>query len=147
MLLAVIPLSGCILSGSPEEKTVGDNNSSLENYNAEMLAAALEEHPDFPALNPGEPAIEEVEVGEDTVTIKYSSEIELRPHEAVTVTDPDSGKEVWSEATSSDYFITLVKTWETDEGTVKNFWKYKYNPQKDEVSLVEEKNNADKVSQ
>lgn len=120
-------------------------SSSLHNYNYEMIAKALEEHPNFPDLNPNESKTDEVTKGENTVTVTYSTSTEINSHDSTTTTT-DRGKK-WKEATTADYFVTLKKVRETSDGNIESYWKYRYNPQTDEVTMVESKDNDYKINQ
>lgn len=142
LLFAISILSGCNSLGSSEKDEAGSSSSvsnSLENYNTEMVTEALKEHPNFPKLNPNEPKTEEVAKGENNVTVTYSINTESISHGSTT-TNTDSG-EKWEEATTADYFVTLNKVWKTKDGNIESYWKYRYNPQTDEVKLVESKDN------
>ena len=138
-------LFGC----SQEQKTqTVTTSSSLHNYDFEMNTEALKYHPDFPKLTLNESTItEEVVHGENTYTVTYSSKTEVNSHGPKVTTDPkNEDTEVWKEDSSADYYITLIKEWETDEGNVKSYWKYKYIPQTKEIELVESEDNDNKIN-
>jgi len=129
-------LMGCSVEQKSQTVTT---NSSLHNYDFEMITNALKIHPDFPKLTLSESSItEEIIQGENKYTVTYSWKTEVNSHGPTITTDPKNEDiEVWTEETSTDYFITLIKEWETNKGTVKSYWKYKYIPQTNEMKLVE----------
>ncbi|UOQ84915.1 hypothetical protein [Gracilibacillus salinarum] len=56
--------------------------------------------------------------------------INVMPHESI-VSD-----RVWKEAGTAAYVITLTKLVKSDQDEEEYFWKYAYEPQKDEVELI-----------
>lgn len=124
-------------------------SSSLHNYDTEMISEALKNHSDFPKLTINESSkIEEIVRGENTFKVTYSWETGLNSHGSTVKTDPQNkSKEIWTEDTSANYFITLIKEWETVEGTVKSYWKYQYIPQTNKIELLESEDNDNKNSQ
>lgn len=138
-------LVGC--SQGQKTQTV-TTNSSLHNYDYEMIAEALKNHPDFPKLTVNESSItEEVIHGENTFKVTYSWETGLNSHDSATKTDPNNkNTEIWTEDTFTDYFITLIKEWETVEGNVKSYWKYQYIPQTNKIELLESEDNDNKIN-
>ena len=141
ILFAVISfmLVGC----SQEEKTQTVTiSNSLHNYDLEMITEALKHHSDFPALTINETSItEEVMQGENTFKVIFSWKTEINPHRSTIKKDPNNHTDIWTEASSADYYITLIKEWETDKDNIKSYWKYKYIPQTNEMELLESEDN------
>ena len=139
-------LVGC--SQGQKTQTV-TTSSSLHNYDSEMITAALKNHSDFPKLTINESSITvEIIRGENTFKVTYSWETGLNPHDSTVKTDPkNKSTEIWTEDTSADYFITIIKEWATVEGTVKSYWKYRYIPQTNKIELLECEDNDNKISQ
>ena len=144
--LIIVALVGC--SQEQQTQTV-TTNSSLHNYDSQMITEALKNHPDFPKLTPNESSItEEVVQGENTYTVIYSWKTEGNSHGPTVTTDPGNKDiEEWTEASSADYYITLTKDWETEKGNIKSYWKYKYIPQTNAIELVESENNDSQINQ
>ena len=128
---------------SQEEKAqTVTTNSSLHNYDFEMITEAIKHHADFPKLTINETSIiKEVMQGEKTFKVVFSWKTEIDPHRSTIEKDPNNHTDIWTEDSSADYFITLMKEWETDKGNIKSFWKYKYIPQINEIELVESEDN------
>jgi hypothetical protein len=152
LLIAIISLFGCSLSESsqevkPELESSSSGGSSLHNFDTEMLTEGLKNHPDFPELNIDETETEEVTASGRELTVTYSSKTEIRPNGTGTTPSPENGDEEWSEETQAEYFITLKKVWETEQGNVESYWKYEYDYQNDEVKLIESEDNDNKVNQ
>ena len=141
VLFAVISLMlvGC----SQEEKTqTVTTGSSLHNYDYEMITEALKNHPDFPKLTINETSItEEVMQGENRFKVVFSWKTEINPHRSTIKKDPNNHTDIWKEDSSADYYIILMKEWETDKGNVRSYWKYKYIPQTKEMELLESEDN------
>ena len=91
--------------------------------------------------------IEEVVYQENTYTVTYSFETEVYSHGPTVAIDPPKNEdiEVWTEGSSADHYITLIKDWETEEGNMRSYWKYKYIPQSNEIELVESEDNDYKI--
>ena len=135
-----IALVGC--SQVQKTQTVSIS-SSLHNYDFEMITKASKNHSDFPKLTLNETTkVEEVVFQENTYTVTYSFETEVYSHGPTVAIDPkNEDREVWKEDATADYYITLIKDWEIEEGNVKSYWKYKYIPQTNEIELVESEDN------
>lgn len=140
-LLILLTAIGITLFGcSQVQKTqTFSTSSTLHNYDSEMITEALKNHTDFPKLTINETSItEEVQHGENTIKVTYSWETEINSDgSTVTIDKEKEDNEVWTEASSADYFITLTKESETDKGNVMSYWKYQYFPQTNEIQLVE----------
>ena len=141
ILFAVI----CFMFGGCSQEEKGQTvttSSSLHNYDFEMITEALKDHSDFPKLTINETSItEEVIQGEKTFKVVFSWIAEINPHSSTIKKDPDNHTDIWTEASSADYYIILMKEWETDKGNVKSYWMYKYIPQMNEMELVESEDN------
>jgi len=141
VLFAVISfmLVGC----SQEEKTqTVTTSSSLHNYDYEMITEALKHYSDFPKLTINETSItEEVMQGGNTFKVVFSWKTVINSHRSTIKKDPNNHTDIWTEHSSADYYIILMKEWETDKGNVKSYWKYKYIPQTNEMELVESEDN------
>lgn len=113
-----------------------------------MITEALKNHPDFPKLTHNELSIvEEVVHGGNKYTVTYSAKIELNSHGPTITTDPKNKNiRVWTEESLADYYITLIKEWETVEGTVKSYWKYQYIPQTNKIELLDSEDNDNKIN-
>ncbi|MFY3791870.1 hypothetical protein ACOQFO_09280 [Ureibacillus sp. MALMAid1270] len=131
-----ITLFGC--SQVQKTQTVS-TSSTLHNYDSEMITEALKNHTDFPKLTINETSItEEVQNGGNTIKVTYSWKTDINSDgSTVTIDKEKEDNEVWTEASSADYFITLTKESETDKGNVMSYWKYQYFPQANEIQLVE----------
>ncbi|CAM5215433.1 hypothetical protein UACE39S_02455 [Ureibacillus acetophenoni] len=140
-LLILLTAIGITLFGcSQVQKTqTFSTSSTLHNYDSEMITEALKNHTDFPKLTINETSItEEVQHGENTIKVTYSWKTEINSDGSTVTTDKENeDTEVWTEASSADYFITLTKESETDKGIVISYWKYQYFPQTNEIQLVE----------
>lgn len=140
-LLILLTAIGITLFGcSQVQKTqIVSTSSTLHNYDSEMITEALKNHTDFPKLTINETSItEEVQHGENTIKVTYSWKTEINSDgSTVTIDKEKEDNEVWTEASSADYFITLTKESETDKGNVMSYWKYQYFPQTNEIQLVE----------
>nr|WP_106779279.1 hypothetical protein [Lysinibacillus timonensis] len=136
-------ISFALVGCSQEHKSQNvATNSSLHNYDFEMITEALKKHPDFPKLNANDSITEDYVNGENTYTVTYTSKTDVNSHGPTITTDPNNeNSEMWIEESSADYFITLIQEWETNEGDVKSYWKYKYIPQTNEIELVESEDN------
>ena len=108
-----------------------------------MLSKVLELHPNFPELHPNESKKENITSEGKTVTVAYSSKTEIIPYESETIMNTDTGETKWVEAGSAIYYITLKKIWNIQNGEIESYWKYKYDYQANEVTLVETENNDD----
>jgi len=144
--LISLVLVGC--SQAQKTQTI-TTNSSLHNYDYEMITEALKNHPEFPKLTVNETSItEEVIHGENTFKVNYSWEVGLNLHDSTVKTDPNNkNKEIWNESTFADYFITLIKEWETVEGNMKSYWKYQYIPQTNKLELIESEDNDIEINE
>lgn len=148
LLLFLTVISFTLIGCSQNQNNqIVTTSSSLHNYDFEMIAEALKNHPDFPKLTLDQSSItEEVTHGENSLMITYSWKTEINSHGPTVTIDPENeDTEVWTEASSADYFITLTKKWETDKGYVTSYWKYRYFPQSNELKLVEKEENDNKV--
>ena len=143
IFILFIVISFMLVGCSQEEKTqTVTTSSSLHNYDFEMITEALKDHSDFPKLTINETSItEEVIQGEKTFKVVFSWIAEINPHSSTIKKDPDNHTDIWTEASSADYYIILMKEWETDKGNVKSYWMYKYIPQMNEMELVESEDN------
>ncbi len=147
ILFAIISfaLVGCC----PEQKTqTVTTSSSLHNYDSEMISEALKNHTDFPKLTINESAItNEVIRGENNFKVTYSWETGLNSHDSTAKADSkNKNTEISTEDTFADYSITLIKEWETVDGTVKSYWKYQYIPQTNKIELLESEDNDNKIN-
>ena len=146
ILFAIISftLVGC--SQGQKTQTV-TTSSSLHNYDYEMITAALKNHLDFPKLTTNETLItKEVIHWERTSKVAFSWKTEIKSHGSTTKTDQKKNNtEISTEDASVDYYIILMKEWETDKGNGKSYWKYKYIPQTNEIKLVESEDNDNVV--
>ncbi|KGR79086.1 hypothetical protein [Ureibacillus manganicus] len=143
-------ISFALIGCSQVQKTqTVTTSSSLHNYDFEMITEALKNHPDFPKLTLNESSkIEEVVYQKNTYNVTYSWETEVISHGSTVVTDPkDEDIVVWTEDSSADYYITLIKDWETEDGRVKSYWKYKYIPHTNEIELIESEDNDYKINE
>lgn len=143
-----IVISFALVGCSQEQKSQSvTTNSSLHNYDFEMINKALKNHPEFPKLNANDSITKEFENGDNTYKVTYTSKTDANSHGPTVTTDPKNGdSEVWKEESSADYYITLIQEWETDGGNVKSYWKYKYMPQTKELELVESEDNSNVIS-
>lgn len=146
ILLSIISfaLVGCS-QGQKGQTAITSN--SLHNYDYEMITKALKNHPDFPKLLINESLItEEVTHKENAFKVAYSWKIEINSHGPTINKDPKNGNtEAWTEDSSADYYIILMKEWETYKENVKSYWKYKYIPQTNEIELIESEENDNKI--
>ncbi|MRH43272.1 hypothetical protein GH741_11330 [Aquibacillus halophilus] len=145
-LLIIFSLFGCNSAENPEKDEIGSSSTvstSFHNYDSKMVPKALEGHSDFPEMNADESKTETVIIGEKTVTVTYSVTTEISSHGS-TATDTDKGKR-WKEATTADFFVILSKEWETKDGNLESYWKYKYNPQTDQVKLIDSNDNDNNI--
>ncbi|WP_042472516.1 hypothetical protein [Bacillus ndiopicus] len=125
-MLAILILLGC---NSPKSSNI-ETNKSLHNCDNEMLVIALKKHSEFPKLNPNET----VTIESINETVIYSSQIEYIPSKTVN----NENTEV--EASSAQYFITLIKESEGDK--VKSYWKYQYFPLTNKIILIESEGDS-----
>ena len=143
IFILFIVISFMLVGCSQEEKTqTVTTSSSLHNYDFEMITEALKDHSDLPKLTINETSItEQVMQGENTFKVVFSWETEINSHRSTIKKDPNNVTDIWTEASSANYYIILMKEWETDKGNVKSYWKYKYIPQTHEMELVESEDN------
>lgn len=129
--MATLILSGCNLPPSSKETNI-ETSGSLHNYDKEMLLTALKKHPEFPELDPDET----ITIKEKNEIVTYFSQIEYRPGKS------ENNEFTEVEASTVEYFITLVKVLELEGDKMKSYWKYQYSPSTSKVSLIESEENS-----
>ncbi|UOQ48583.1 hypothetical protein MUN88_21575 [Gracilibacillus caseinilyticus] len=125
-LLLFIMLVGCN-SPQNESESLSATSSSLHNYDAEMIEAALTKHPEFPKIKAGESVTKKEPEGKTT----YSTVINVMSDESI------ESNGAWKEAGTAYYTITLTKLVKNNQDEKEYFWKYTYDPQKDTVELID----------
>ncbi|MCD5325289.1 MULTISPECIES: hypothetical protein [Pontibacillus] len=110
LMLSLVIAAGCSSSST---------SNGVEEHSNEALEEALLRHPDFPALQGSD---------EEAKIVQTQSAGKL---------DTTFSSDVKVENKDNSYIIYLQKTWEQDGQEYKNYWKYEYDPDREDLKLME----------